>query len=180
MSGVDVDFAGVSRTLPAVPLPSGIRVAYLKLYGDVELTEHCASILAGEMRSDVEVLLVGESGGILLGHVIARRLGLPYVLARKKWRPNMEHPLRQFVRSIGTDGDQVLLVDDEDQVLLAGKRVAIVDEVISSGATLGAMRALACSANATVSQVLAVATEGDHRDDVVALAHLPLFSDGVR
>lgn len=171
-------FDGLTRDLPVVPVSDALSVAFLKLYGDVELTEHCADRLTAKLRADVDVLLAGESGGILLANSIARRRGVSYVLARKKRRPNMHQPLIVALTTIGTAGEQKLFVDEADAAKLQGSRVAIVDEVVSSGATLEALHTLARHAGGKVVQVLAVATEGDERSDVDALTHLPLFPQG--
>lgn len=169
------DFGGVSRELPVVPVSETVSVAFLKLYGDVELTEHCADQLSFMLMSDVDVLLAGESGGILLAHAIARRRSLSYVLARKKRRPTMRQPLAVSLQTIGTAGEQMLFIDEADTTKLEGNRVAIVDEVVSSGATVTALNTLADQAGGHVVQVLAIATEGDERSDVDVLTHLPLF-----
>lgn len=175
MTAHTASFDGVSRDLPVVPVSKTVSVAFLKLYGDVELTEHCADRLTARLTSDVDVLLAGESGGILLAHAIARRRGLSYVLARKKRRPTMRRPLAVSLTTIGTAGEQMLFIDEADRAKLHGNRVAIVDEVVSSGATLEALRSLADHAGGHVVQILAIATEGDERSDVDVLTHLPLF-----
>ncbi|NRD09335.1 phosphoribosyltransferase family protein [Rathayibacter agropyri] len=175
MTAHTASFDGVSRDLPVVPVSKMVSVAFLKLYGDVELTEHCADQLTARLTSHADVLLAGESGGILLAHGIARRRGLSYVLARKKRRPTMRQPLAVSLTTMGTAGEQMLFIDEADRAKLHGNSVAIVDEVVSSGATVEALRSLADQAGGHVIQVLAIATEGDERSDVDVLTHLPLF-----
>lgn len=124
----------------------------------------------------MDCLIAPESGGILLGHLVGASAGRPYVLVRKKRRPHMVAPLMTTVETIGTSGAQHLFLDDEDTRRIDGQRVAIIDEVISSGATRSALHALATMAGATVVQTLAVATEGPAPDPTVTcLVHLPLF-----
>ncbi|AJM78206.1 phosphoribosyltransferase family protein [Rathayibacter toxicus] len=170
-----VSVAGVRRELPIVPVSSELSVAFLKLYGDPELIEQCASALARRVHQDVELLVGPESGGILLTHLIGTKIGIPYVVARKKRRPNMVTPLHVSVQTIGTESIQHLFLDDDDARKVAGSRVAIVDEVVSSGGTLTALRELLAQAAAQVVQVLTVATEGEERDSVTSLCHLPVF-----
>ncbi|WP_327701637.1 phosphoribosyltransferase family protein [Streptomyces decoyicus] len=172
-----ITIGDVRRELPIVRVADNVRIAFLKLYGDVELTVACARALAGRMPADVDVIVGPETGGILLAHELAEHSGRPYVIARKKLRPNMVKPLRVPVQSIGTPGQQELFLGEDDAALLEGRRVAVVDEVISSGGTLKALHELVAAAGGTVRQVLTVATEGERRPDVESLLHLPVHTD---
>ncbi len=175
-----VEIAGVLRVLPVVPVSNEVAVAFLKLYGDTELIEVAAIKLAALIRPDVTVVLGPETGGILLAHLIAVRGGKKYVVARKKFRPYMKNVLRAPVQSIASAGKQELIIDDYDLQLIKDANVALVDEVISSGSTISALRQLVEGAGGRVSQVLTVATEGEEeaRPDVTSLCHLPVFHSG--
>ncbi|MFD4374304.1 phosphoribosyltransferase family protein [Streptomyces sp. NPDC058486] len=175
MSVHTIDIGGLRRDLPIVPVGDEVSIAFLKLYGDLPLLEKAVTVLAERLDSGAEVILGPESGGILLAHLLAQRTGLPCAVARKKLRPHMVEPIRVPVRSIGTPGEQELILDDADAALIAGRRVALVDEVVSSGGTLLALESLVAAARGTVAQTLAVATEGDPRPSIVSLVHLPVF-----
>ena len=175
MSTYSVEIAGVRRELPVVPVGAGTRIAFLKLYGDLELVDAAISALHTRLDSRAEVILGPETGGILLALLLARSSGVPYVAARKKTRPDMRAPIRARVNSIGTPGGQQLFLGEDDAASLHDRRVALIDEVVSSGGTVDALRELVDTAGGRVVQVLAVATEGERRADVTSLCHLPLF-----
>jgi adenine phosphoribosyltransferase len=171
-----VDIAGLRRELPLVTVAPGTEIAFLKLYGDLELIDAAVEALAARLRDDIDILLGPETGGILLAHLLAQRTRLPYVVARKKVRPNMRKPLRVAVQTIGTAGHQELILGEDDTRKLRRQRVALVDEVVSTGGTVRALRSLVSAAHGSVAQVMAVATEGEAHTDVTALCHLPMFS----
>lgn len=172
----DITIGGkVYRSLPIVPVSESIKVAFLKLYGDTELTEVAASELSTLVSTNVDILIGPESGGILLAHLVSSKTNIPYILARKKQRPNMVQPLSVGVKTIGTSISQKLWIDDEDILKIKGKKVAIIDEVISSGATVLALTTLVEMAGGKIVQKLAVATEGEEDLSVSKLIHLPVF-----
>jgi len=173
---LEVSFGkNVFRKLPKVSVSETIDVAFLKLYGDTELTEFVSEELSKIIYEHVDIIVGPESGGILLSHLISFKTSKPYVLARKKHRPNMINPLSKSVQTIGTKGEQKLWIDDDDIDKIAGKKVAIIDEVISSGATIEALTKLIEMAGGSVAQKLAVATEGNDDESVHKLVHLPIF-----
>ncbi|MFJ5047556.1 phosphoribosyltransferase family protein [Streptomyces sp. NPDC088719] len=171
-----ITIGDIRRDLPIVQVSETARIAFLKLYGDTELTIACARALADRLLADTEVIVGPEAGGILLAHELARHTGHPYAIARKKRRPNMSAPLSVAVKSMGTPGRQELFLGEDDVTLIDGRRVTVIDEVISSGGTLSALKELVTAAGGTVHQVLTVATEGDRRADVEALLHLPVYT----
>ncbi|WP_409471684.1 phosphoribosyltransferase family protein [Streptomyces sp. HC307] len=169
----------VQRDLPVVPVSADLSIAFLKLYGDLPLVEAATTELAARLEPGIDIIVGPETGGILLAHKIAEKTGKPYVVARKKIRPYMRSPLSVPVSTIGTAGVQQLVLGEDDAVLLNGARVAVVDEVVSSGGTLTALGELIAKAGGRIAQTLAVATEGAPRPTVVSLCHLPLFpTDG--
>ncbi|GAA2239767.1 MULTISPECIES: phosphoribosyltransferase family protein [Kitasatospora] len=166
----------IQRDLPVVAVSESLSIAFLKLYGDLELVDAATNALAERLRDDVDVILGPESGGILLAHKLAEKAHKPYLVARKKVRPNMAAPIRVPVQTIGTAGSQELVLGEDDAALVHGRRVALIDEVVSSGGTLTALQALVDAAGGEIVQILAVATEGDERPSVTSLFHLPLFT----
>jgi adenine phosphoribosyltransferase len=175
-----ISIGGVERDLPIVAVGEAVSIAFLKLYGDVELVDAATSALAERLQEDVDIILGPESGGILLAHKLAEKAGKPYRIARKKVRPNMAAPIRVPVQTIGTAGVQELVLGEDDAAVVKGRRVAVIDEVVSSGGTLTALDALVKAAGGEIVQVLAVATEGEERPSVTSLVHLPLYAPDSR
>ena len=170
-----VEIAGVRRELPIVHVGPGVAVALLNLLGDTELTEAAAEALAKRLHPEVEVLVAPEVKAVPLAHALSRITGKPYVVARKTEKPYMINPVSRQVLSITTGKPQLLVLDGADIPRVRGKKVAIVDDVVSTGSTLAGLRELIESVGGEVVAGLAVFTEGTPRQDVVALGHLPLF-----
>lgn len=166
----------LTRELPIVPLSAHTRVAYLNLYGDGELLAASAEGLCSKLDDEVDLIIGPEAGGILLAHLLAERALKPYAIVRKKVRPDMRHPLCTTVTTPTTGAEQLLVLGDAEIEKVRGCGVAIVDEVVSTGATVVALRELIERAGGHVVQVLALAIEGEPRADVSSLCHLPLFS----
>jgi len=150
-------------------------VALLNLLGDTELTEEAAEELAKRLPSDIATLVTPEVKAVPLAHAISVRTGVPYVVARKTEKPYMVGAVKRTVVSITTGKPQDLVIDGSDVHKLRGKRVAIVDDVVSTGGTLEGLEALLEGVGAEVGATLVVFTEGDDRNDVISLGHLPLF-----
>jgi adenine phosphoribosyltransferase len=170
-----VEIAGVRRELPIVQVGPDVAVALLNLLGDTELTEAAAEELAKRLPPEVETLVTPEVKAVPLAHALSRITGKPYVVARKTEKPYMINPVSRQVLSITTGKPQLLVLDGADIPLIRGKKVAIVDDVVSTGSTLSGLRELIESVGGQVVAVLAVFTEGTPRQDVIALGHLPLF-----
>jgi adenine phosphoribosyltransferase len=170
-----VEIAGVRRELPIVQVGPDVAVALLNLLGDTELTEAAAEELAKRLPPEVETLVTPEVKAVPLAHALSRITGKPYVVARKTEKPYMINPISRQVLSITTGKPQLLVLDGADIPLIRGKKVAIVDDVVSTGSTLSGLRELIESVGGQVVAVLAVFTEGAPRQDVIALGHLPLF-----
>jgi adenine phosphoribosyltransferase len=170
-----VEIAGVKRDLPIVQVGPDVAVALLNLLGDTELTEAAAEELAKRLPPEAETLVTPEVKAVPLAHALSRITGKPYVVARKTEKPYMINPISRQVLSITTGKPQLLVLDGADVPLIRGKKVAIVDDVVSTGSTLAGLRELIESVGGEVVAVLAVFTEGTPRRDVVALGHLPLF-----
>ena len=162
------------RELPVVNV-GAVSVALLNLLGDTKLTEAAADELAAKLPEGVDVLVTPEVKAIPLAHAISVRTGIPYVVARKTEKPYMVNAVSKTVLSITTGKPQDLVIDGSNLDQLKNKRVAIIDDVVSTGGTLTGLSELLQEIGAEVVATLVVFTEGDERDDVIALGHLPLY-----
>jgi adenine phosphoribosyltransferase len=170
-----VDIAGVRRELPVVQVGPDVSVALFNMLGDTEVVEEAAAALAHRMPADIDVLVTPEVKAVPLAHALSRLTGKPYVVARKTEKPYMINPVSRTVISITTGKPQLLVLDGTDIPLLKSKKVAIVDDVVSTGSTLKGLSDLISDVGGVVGAVMAVFTEGAPREDVIALGHLPLF-----
>lgn len=171
-----IQIGQVRRDLPIVAVGDDVAVALLNMLGDTELTEEAGRLLAARLPDRVDVLVTPEVKAVPLAHVISRLSGRPYVVARKTEKPYMVRPVRREVLSITTGRPQLLVIDGNDVERIRGRRVAIVDDVVSTGGTLRSLGALIDEVGGRVEATMAVFTEGDERPEVVALGHLPLFA----
>ncbi len=173
-----VDICGFSVDLPVMPLPSGIGIAFFNLHGDSALTEHCGKALA-EYLTDCDVLVTAESKGLQLTHVTARELGQRYyAVARKSKKLYMQDGIEITIQSSITTGtEQKLYLSKHDVDLIKGKKVGIVDDVVSTGASLRGLEELVEKAGGIIHKKAFVLAEADaaERKDVVFLATIPIF-----
>ncbi len=173
-----IDIAGMRADLPIIPLPSGVKIAFFNLHGNVELTEHCGKSLA-KFADGCDVLITAESKGLQLTHVTARELGQPYyAVARKSKKLYMQDGIGvSYGSSITTGKPQELYLSLHDVNLIKGKKVGIVDDVISTGASLNGLEALVEKAGGIVYKRIFVLAEGDaaKRTDISYLAPIPLL-----
>lgn len=152
-----------------------VSVALLNLLGDTELTEEAAAELSRCIPEGVETLITPEVKAVPLAHAMSRNTGIPYVVARKTEKPYMVGAVKRTVLSITTGKPQELVIDGADIERIRGRKVAIVDDVVSTGGTLEGLRELLREIGGEVVATLVVFTEGEARDDVIALGHLPLY-----
>lgn len=152
-----------------------VSVALLNLLGDTALTEAAAEELVKRLPHGVQTLVTPEVKAVPLAHAMSVRSGLPYVVARKTEKPYMLGSVKKSVVSITTGKPQDLVIDGSDIVKLDGRKVAIVDDVVSTGGTLTGLVQLLGEVGAEVVATLVVFTEGEERSDVIALGHLPLY-----
>lgn len=164
------------RDLPIVEVAPGVSVALFNMLGDTEVTEAAGRALAARLPEGIDVLVTPEVKALSLAHVISRESGLPYIVVRKTQKPYMVDPVAREVVSITTGKPQLLVLDGLDVDKVRGRRVAIVDDVVSSGGTLASLNEIISGVGGTVAAVVAVFTEGDERPEVISLGHLPLFS----
>ena len=175
-----VDLQGFEAQLPILPLPGGISIAFFNLHGDSTMTEHCGKKLA-EKLGDCDVLLTAESKGLQLTHCIARELGQRYyAVARKSKKLYMQDGIELAIDSTITTGKaQTFYLSKHDADLLNGKKVGIVDDVVSTGASLKGLEMLVEKAGGIVYKKAFVLAEADAADrtDVIYLASIPVFKD---
>ncbi len=175
-----VTVAGLTRDLRLFEVAPGVRIAIINILGDTELVQAVARELAPRIsKSNAEVLVTAEAKSIPLAHALSVELGMPYVVLRKVYKPYMGNALEAHTVSITTGAPQKLYLDEKDRSMLAGRQVALVDDVISTGSTLQGMRVLMDKVNAHVAAQVAIFTEGDRArwSDIIALGHLPIFID---
>ena len=172
-----IQIADIERDLPLCPLSEELYIGAFVMFGDVELTETAARALC-RLAPEHDVMITAESKGIPLICSMARIMGENrYVLARKGPKLYMRDVIRYEVQSITTVARQALFLDGNDADYMKGKRVLIVDDVISTGESLNALRGIVESAGGIVVGQMAVLAEGDAigREDITVLADLPLF-----
>lgn len=170
----EIRIGQVTRQLPVIDV-GGVSVALLNLLGDTELVEAAAAALAEKMPEGVEALVTPEVKAVPLAHALSRLTGLPYVVIRKTEKPYMVDAVKRSVLSITTGRPQELVLDGWDVPRLQGRRVAIVDDVVSTGGTLHGLIDLLQDVGAEVAGTVVVFTEGEPREDVTSLGHLPLY-----
>lgn len=169
--------AGLERKLPLCPISDKLMIGAFVIFGDPELTTACSKALLSRCPEH-DVLITAESKGIPLICEMARLNGNErYVLARKAPKLYMRDVLTVEVRSITTDHKQTLCLDGKDAAYMKGKKVVIVDDVISTGESLRALEALVERAGGIVTGRMAILAEGDatRREDLIYLEKLPLF-----
>ena len=173
-----VDINGYKAELPILPLPSGINIAFFNLHGNAEMTEHCGKELA-KLLTDCEVLITAESKGLQLTHVTARELNQHYyAVARKSKKLYMQDGIEIVIdSSITTGAEQKLYLSKHDVELIKGKKVGIVDDVVSTGASLIGLEKLVEKAGGIITKKAFVLAEGDakNRQDVIYLATIPIL-----
>jgi adenine phosphoribosyltransferase len=175
-----IEIAGLQRQLRLFEIKPGLRIAILNILGDTELVQACAHDLGGQLRGfPFDVLVTAEAKSIPLAHALSVEMKKPYVVLRKTYKPYMGDALQAETLSITTGQPQMLVLDEKDRELLKGKKVVILDDVISTGSTLQGMRMVIERAGASVVREAAILTEGERSkwQQIVSLGHLPLFTD---
>ena len=173
-----MNVAGVQRDLPICKVTDDLFIAGFVVFGDQELTVACAKALL-EKAPEYDYLITAEAKGIPLGHEMARQTGAEkYFLARKAPKLYMTGVFSSTVKSITTEKEQTLYLDTADAALMKGKRILIVDDVISTGESLRALEVLVEKAGGIIVGKMAVLAEGDaqNREDIIYLEKLPLFN----
>ncbi len=168
--------AGVTRELPLCQVNEHMDIAAFIMFSDVELTVACAKALL-EKAPEFDLIVTAEAKGIPLAYEMARQSGKNYIPARKGPKLYMENPVVVEDKSITTDSVQRLVIDQKDLDAMNGKRILIVDDVISTGGSLLALEALVAKSEGVIVGRAAALAEGDaaQRTDIIFLEPLPLF-----
>ena len=170
--------AGLERDLPICRVSDSLYIAGFVIFGDQELTVACARELLGR-APEYDYILTAEAKGIPLAHEMARQHGdAKYILARKAPKLYMRDVFEVSVHSITTAREQHLFLDGNDAALMKGKKILIVDDVISTGESLAALEALVQKAGGEICGRMTILAEGDAQDrkDLCYLEKLPLFN----
>ncbi len=173
----EMTIAGCKRSLPLCPVNENLYIGAFVMFGDVEITVAAAKALL-EKAPEFDVLISAEAKGIPLVYEMARQAGCEkYIVARKASKLYMRNVVSVKVNSITTDHEQVLCLDFKDAEYMKGKRVLIVDDVISTGESLRALEHLVNEVGGIICGKMTVLAEGEaaDRDDIIFLEKLPLF-----
>ena len=172
----EMTIAGLTRQLPLCPLNDDLYIAGFVLFGDVEITVKSAEELL-KKAPEFDVIVTAESKGIPLAFEMARQSGKPYIVARKSVKLYMQNPVSVKLKSITTASEQTLYLGGDKTDLIKGKRVLVVDDVISTGESLIALEKLIERIGGEIVAKEAVLAEGGaaDRDDIIFLEKLPLF-----
>ncbi|MEK7276038.1 MAG: phosphoribosyltransferase family protein [Chloroflexota bacterium] len=174
-----VEVAGIKRDLRLFEIKPGLRIAILNILGDTELVQAAAKALAEKLaKVNYDLLLTAEAKSIPLIHALSVATGKSYVVLRKAYKPYMGEALQAETLSITTGEPQTLYLDEKDRGLITGKKVVLIDDVISTGSTLQGMRLVVDKAGADVVAEGAIFTEGERAqwEQIIALGHLPVFT----
>ncbi len=173
---LEMKIAGLERKLPICAVNDTLSIAAFIIFGDVELTVKASEELL-ERMNEFDVIVTPEAKSIPIAYEMSRQSGKKYIVARKYPKLYMTNLLKVSVKSITTDKEQILYLDGEDAEFLKGKRVAIVDDVISTGESLHAVEVLVNEAGGIISDRVAVLAEGAAADrkDIIYLEKIPLI-----
>ena len=172
-----LNVAGITRELPLCKINDNLQIAAFVLFGDVELTEKTAEALL-KLAPEHDIIITAESKGISLAYEMAKQSGNNnYVVARKAPKLYMRDVVYTHVKSITTSAEQLLCLGADEVAMLKGKKVLIVDDVISTGGSIASIVQLVNQVGGEIVGKMAVLAEGDaiERKDIIALAKLPLF-----
>jgi adenine phosphoribosyltransferase len=175
-----VEVAGIKRELPLIEVAPGVTIALLNILGDTEFVQAAAHGLAKQLTPiGYDVLVTAEAKSIPLIHALSVETSKPYAVLRKSHKIYMGDAIQAETVSITTGKPQTLYLDAKDNELVTGKRVVLVDDVVSTGSTQQGMRAVMEKAGAQIAAEAAIFTEGDRAkwSHIIALGHLPVFVD---
>lgn len=172
-----IKIAELDRSLPLCPISDKLKIGAFVIFGDPELTTACAAELL-KKAPEYDYIVTAESKGIPIAHEMARLAGnQKYFLARKRPKLYMTGVFEVTVRSITTEGEQKLYLDTADAEMMRGKRILIVDDVISTGESLRALEELVDKTGGIIAGKMCILAEGDakKREDIIYLEPLPMF-----
>lgn len=173
-----VEIAGLTRHLELFEVAPGVRIAIFNMLGDTMVTKAAGAILAERVAGlKADALVTAEAKSMPLVYEMSALMGLPYVVLRKSYKSYMGQAISATTESITTGREQTLYLDEKDHQLIKGKRVVLVDDVVSTGSTLRGMESVMSEAESDVVGIAAVFTEGDQDwSHVIALGNLPVFT----
>lgn len=177
METYEIEVAGIKRELPIIQISDNLSIASFVILGDTEIVCASAEEIVKKLP-EVDVLVTAEAKGIPLTFELSRLLKMKkYIVARKSVKPYMDSPIIDEVFSITTQKKQLLVLDEQDALEIKGKRVALIDDVISTGESLSAIERLVEASGGIIVAKAAILAEGDaaKRDDIIFLQTLPLF-----
>lgn len=175
-----IEIAGIQRDLRLFEVKPGLKIAILNILGDTELVQAAARALGKQLQAiQFDILVTAEAKSIPLAYALSVETEKPYVVLRKAYKPYMGAALIAETLSITTGEPQTLILDEKDQEMVQGKKVVLVDDVISTGSTLQGMKMIMKKAGAEVVCEAAMLTEGERAqwEQVISLGHLPLFME---
>jgi adenine phosphoribosyltransferase len=175
-----VEVAGVKRNLRLFEVAPGLRIAILNILGDTELVQACAKEMAKRLKDlDFDLFMTAEAKSIPLAYALSAEMNKPYIVLRKSYKPYMGDAIQTETLSITTGQPQTLILDEKDREVIQGKKVVVLDDVISTGSTLQGMRLILDKTGASVAAEAAIFTEGDRAQwmHIISLGHLPVFKD---
>jgi len=176
----ELKICGLTRSLKKVKVTPNLVIASFVMLGDTQMIEKCADALFEKMSviSEIDMLVCPEAKGIPLTHALAVRLGVDYVVARKSVKGYMENPITSEVKSITTNEKQIIVIDETDAAKLEGKRVCVVDDVVSTGGSLRSLEdVLAKTGCSVISKAAVLLEEGGYSgEDLIYLQKLPVFT----
>ena len=179
----ELKVAGLTRKLPKVKINDKLAIASFVMLGDTDLIEKCADALFYQLdtrKLDIDIIVVPEAKGIALAHCISNHMSVDYVVARKSVKGYMSDPMVEKVQSITTIGAQTLVLDSCDVEKLKGKKICIVDDVVSTGGSIVGLQEMLEKIDCKVVCKATVLLEeaGYDKDDLIYLAKLPIFRLG--
>ena len=179
----ELKVAGLTRKLPKVKINDKLAIASFVMLGDTDLIEKCADALFYQLdirKLDIDIIVVPEAKGIALAHCISNHMSVDYVVARKSVKGYMSDPMVEKVQSITTIGAQTLVLDSCDVEKLKGKKICIVDDVVSTGGSIMGLQEMLEKIDCKVVCKATVLLEeaGYDKDDLIYLAKLPIFRLG--
>lgn len=175
-----IEIAGLKRELIKFEVAPGVTIAILNILGDTELVQASAKALAKKLdRLEYKVLVTAEAKSIPLIHALSVETNKPYVVLRKSYKPYMGDVIKAKTVSITTGKPQTLHLDSKDRELVKGEQVILVDDVVSTGSTQQAMRAVMDKAGAEIIAEAAILTEGEPEkwQGIISLGNLPVWVD---
>jgi len=178
MQFYETQIAGLTRRLPLCPIGNGLQIAAFVMFGDVKVTIACADALL-KLAPEFDVLITNEAKGIPLAYEMARASSKPYCVARKVKKLYMPDSITVEVKSITTESKQTLSIGSNEAELIKGRRILLVDDVVSTGGSLSALEELVKLAGGNIIGCAAVLSEGSAKDreGLICLGHLPLFDN---